>query len=90
VADINVERKQPSVWPWVIGLIVLALVIWALVEMFGGNDGTAGMDVDADTTAVETPGATTPPAAAPVPGPATPAPGAAVDTSGLIPDTALP
>lgn len=35
MADINVERKGPSVWPWVIGLLVLALLIWGLVEMFG-------------------------------------------------------
>ncbi len=53
MADINVERKSPSVWPWVLGLIVLALVIWAVSEMFrgGGVDtGTVG-----DTTAVEAP-----------------------------------
>jgi hypothetical protein len=37
VADINVERKGPSVWPWIVGLLVLALLIWALVEMFGGR-----------------------------------------------------
>jgi hypothetical protein len=40
VADINVERKGPSIWPWIVGLIVLALLIWALVEMFGREDPT--------------------------------------------------
>jgi hypothetical protein len=34
VADIEVERKGPSIWPWIIGLIALALLIWALVELF--------------------------------------------------------
>jgi hypothetical protein len=38
LADINVERKGPSIWPWIVGLIVLALLIWALVEMFGRDD----------------------------------------------------
>lgn len=38
MADINVERKGPSIWPWVIGLIVLALLIWALMELFGRSD----------------------------------------------------
>ncbi|HEV2132500.1 MAG TPA: hypothetical protein VGR27_15405 [Longimicrobiaceae bacterium] len=37
MADINVERKGPSIWPWIIGLIVLALLIWALAEMLGGD-----------------------------------------------------
>jgi hypothetical protein len=29
MADINIERKERNVWPWiVVGLIVLALIIW--------------------------------------------------------------
>lgn len=38
MADLNVERKGPSIWPWIIGLIVLALLIWALVELFEDDD----------------------------------------------------
>jgi hypothetical protein len=38
MAEINVERKGPSIWPWIIGLIVLALLIWALMELFGNRD----------------------------------------------------
>lgn len=49
MADINVERKGPSIWPWVVGLIVLALLIWALVEMFGRDDTVTPVPVGPDT-----------------------------------------
>jgi len=39
VADINVERRNPSVWPWIIGLVVLALLIWAVAELLSGDGG---------------------------------------------------
>lgn len=40
MADINVERKGPSIWPWIVGLLVLALLIWAIAEMVdrGGDE----------------------------------------------------
>ena len=38
MAEINVERKGPNIWPWIIGLIVLALLVWALMEMFGNDE----------------------------------------------------
>jgi hypothetical protein len=74
VADINVERKGPSVWPWVIGLVVLALVIWALVEMFGDRTGPAVTGPAADTLMIDSPMVTPAPApgTAPVPSPAAP------------------
>ncbi len=34
MAEIRIERRRgPSLWPWVIGLIVLALLIWAIAEL---------------------------------------------------------
>lgn len=40
MADINVERKHgASVWPWIVGLIVLALLVWAVMQMGDGNAG---------------------------------------------------
>ena len=44
MADINVERKGPSIWPWIIGLIVLALLIWILVEMFDSDEPEVEVD----------------------------------------------
>ena len=38
MAEIKVERKGPNIWPWIIGLIVLALLIWALMELFGRDE----------------------------------------------------
>lgn len=37
-ADINVERKRPSIWPWIVGLLVLSLLIWAIAEMVDRDD----------------------------------------------------
>lgn len=57
MADINIERKRPSIWPWVVGLLVLALLIWAIAEM-----------VDTDRTQEVAEGeAPVPPAAVPTP-----------------------
>jgi methyl-accepting chemotaxis protein len=39
VADINVERKAgPPVWMWILGLLLLALIIWAIFSMMGRDD----------------------------------------------------
>jgi len=38
VADLNVERAETSVWPWVIGglaVLLLAVALWSLLN--GGN-----------------------------------------------------
>jgi hypothetical protein len=42
VAEIRIDRKSgPSPWLWVVGLVVVALVIWGVVE-FMGDDRRAG------------------------------------------------
>lgn len=53
MADINVERKGPSIWPWIIGLIVLALLIWALTELFDDDDDLVTEPIADDTAMVE-------------------------------------
>ena len=60
MAEINVERKGPSVWPWVVGLLVIALLAWALIEMFG-RDQRSGQPAATDTVGVPAqPGAPAP------------------------------
>ena len=86
VAEINVERKQPSIWPWIVGLIVLALLVWILVERFGADGGAEpSTPTETDTAAATAPFA---------PGPdVTPPPPTGVggaDAAGILPDTALP
>ncbi len=39
MADIDVERKSgPPIWMWVLGLLLLALIIWAIVSMMDRDD----------------------------------------------------
>ena len=48
MAEIHVERKRTTnIWPWIIGLILAALLIWALYSVMDRDDGV----VD-DTAAV--------------------------------------
>ena len=52
MADINVERKDTPVWPWIVGLLVLALLAWLLYSMLGRDDDPARTAVlPADTVA---------------------------------------
>ena len=40
MADIRVERtRKLGKWPWLVGLLVLALAIWGIAEMLGEDDG---------------------------------------------------
>jgi hypothetical protein len=59
VADINVERRERSVWPWIIGLIILALLIWLLWSWMGNGD-TRADPVPVDTVRADTPMGVTP------------------------------
>lgn len=77
MADINVERKGPSIWPWIIGLLVLALLIWAIAEMVDTDE-----EQIAGTETVEQ--VQEPAAAVPAPTPITPE-GAPAELSMLLP-----
>ena len=72
VADISVERKDRSIWPWILGLLLLGLLIWGLLEL-----------LDNDNDLVERPVATEP---APVVDPVPPVVGAAAVATPTIAD----
>lgn len=38
MAEIKVERKGRSVWPWIVGLVVLAVLVWFLIGSLEGDD----------------------------------------------------
>jgi hypothetical protein len=65
MADINIERKSsPPIWLWIVGLLLLGLLIWAIASMMGRDDRQTA--VVTDTAMVATPAAeTVAPAAAP-------------------------
>lgn len=39
MAELRVERKRPNIWRWIVLLLVIALLTWALVEWYGGAEG---------------------------------------------------
>jgi hypothetical protein len=38
MADINIERKGASIWPWVVGLVILAIVVFVVLQYFKGRN----------------------------------------------------
>lgn len=38
MAEIDVQRGGPGIWPWIVGLVVAALLIWILAGMFGEEE----------------------------------------------------
>jgi hypothetical protein len=60
MAEINIEKKSgPPAWLWIVGLVVLALIAWAVISMMTGDDR------DDWTTAQDTAVTTTQPAQTP-------------------------
>lgn len=53
MAEIRIERKQHTLMPWILGLVLLALVILALVFMTGRDDGRQRA-IDEGAAAAET------------------------------------
>jgi hypothetical protein len=52
VAEIRVERKEKrSMLPWILGLVLLALVLWGISEMMG-RDHDAAEDAGASAVGV--------------------------------------
>ena len=47
MAEIRVERKHTSLLPWILGILLLALVIWAVAESMDNDVDDAGTAVSA-------------------------------------------
>jgi hypothetical protein len=65
MADINIERKKKTPLPWILGLLVLALLAFLLMRGCGDDeaDPVPAGGVTDTTTAVDGSGAGTAPAA---------------------------
>jgi hypothetical protein len=51
MADIDVERKGAPIWPWILGLLALALLAWLLFSMLDDDDELDTAAVVTDTIA---------------------------------------
>lgn len=65
MADINVERRGPTIWAWIIGLVILVLLIWAIAEIVDRQETPAREVIEV----------------VPQPGTTAPTPGAVPNTS---------
>lgn len=63
MAEIDIERKERSIWPWIIGGLVVLLLVWGVAELFDSDDA-AELPVAAAPAVVDpmTPAAPAPPA----------------------------
>ena len=53
MAEIRVERKRTSLLPWILGILLLALVIWAVAESMDNDVDDAGTAVSAIEQSIE-------------------------------------
>lgn len=53
MAEINIERKKTPVWRWLLILLLLALVAWAVYE-FAFDNETTEIDDDVPATGMVT------------------------------------
>ena len=52
MAEIRVERKRTSLLPWILGILLLALVIWAVAESMDNDAGDAN-DTNTATSSIQ-------------------------------------
>lgn len=54
MAEINLEHKKRAIWPWILGLIVLLLLVWLVVEMTDRDEPEVIGGVVSDTAVAVT------------------------------------
>ena len=40
MVEINIEKKKKPVWPWILLLVIVALLIWAIYEFTSDRNTT--------------------------------------------------
>jgi hypothetical protein len=63
MADINIQPRRKTVWPWVLSILALAVLAWVLLGVFNKNDRVAydeGSVVDQNIEGDNSPGGATP------------------------------
>lgn len=53
MAEIRVERKRTSLLPWILGILLLALIIWAVAESMDNDADDANTEVSAIQLSIE-------------------------------------
>lgn len=53
MAEIRVERKNASLLPWILGILLLALIIWAVAESMDNEIDDAGTAVSTIQLSIE-------------------------------------
>ncbi|MEJ8800739.1 hypothetical protein [Pontibacter sp. H249] len=48
MAEINIERKKKPIWPWILLLVIVALLIWAIYELLTDDNTVAAAFSTAD------------------------------------------
>ena len=56
MADINVERKRsgPNILPWLLGLVLLAALIWGAMRFMGNDDDETTTPTTTESTTTTT------------------------------------
>jgi hypothetical protein len=56
MAEIEIQRKKPPIWPWILGALVLVALLWFLVDQAGQRspDQTTATATTATTTSPRT------------------------------------
>jgi len=48
MADINIEQKRPSLWPWVFGLLLLVALVYGAAKVLERNESATYPSIESD------------------------------------------
>lgn len=53
MAEIHIEKKKSNLWLWILGVVLIALLIWAIAAMTSRNRNREVVDHTAATSALQ-------------------------------------